>query len=85
VRARSAGRALRERWEPVARLGNRGGARSWPERAQIREVERRLGEYRSCRKAVLVDQPAEDVDPFDACVRIGACLECFPWGPEPRG
>jgi hypothetical protein len=66
-----------ERREPVARLGNRGGAGLGVNgRIIAAEVERRLGEYRSCRKAVLVDQPAEDVDAFDACVRIGARLDC---------
>jgi len=62
---------------PVARLGNPGGAGLGVDGRVIQaEVERRLRVYRSGRAAVLVDQPAEDVDAFDACVRIGARLEC---------
>jgi len=40
----------------------------------------RPGEYRSGRAAVLVDQPAENVDAFDACARIGGRLGRSPPG-----
>jgi hypothetical protein len=64
---------------PVARLGNPGRRRSWRERARHpADVERRLGQYRSGRAAVLVDKSAEDVDAFDACIRFGGCAERSP-------
>jgi hypothetical protein len=60
---------------PVGRFGSRRGAGAGVKGRVGRRVGRRLGECRSGRAAVFVDQPAKDVDAFDACVRIGARLE----------
>ena len=42
-----------------------------PDRARCLTGREPVREYGSGRAAVLVDQPAENIDPFDACARIG--------------